>query len=334
MKPLFILITLSVFCFMGCEEGTLETFEEVYVISNQSEADMVKGIIGDAIFDLDDPERGFKGNIEIVNSSNGGDPIVDLSLFENYRFWLGSIKIESDDIEDLSFLKNIEQIRGGLEIVNCSNLKSIDLPNLAVIMDRCIIVNNPLATSIDLGSELLENVYDELLIDSLIIMDNESLTVWEKPKQPLDFIFHTTIINNPKLTSLESFSELSMPNRDFNLELFGATVNADGVNPGIDSLTMPKRTTITVSAPDNDFSWLSRAKNRISFQTPEFTRFNGEPFEDSILVDFIEEFTIIGDIEIDEVCDLKGAIMATPLVINSTSAGLITETILEDNCPE
>ena len=335
MKSFLILITLSALFFMSCEDDTLETFEAVYVISSQTEADMVKDIIGDAIFDLDDPEVGFKGDIEIVNpSGNRSDPIVDLSVFENYRFWLGSIKIESEDITDLSFLKDIEQVRNGLEIVNCPNLTSINLPNLAVIANRCIIDNNPKATFLDIGSTLLEDVYDDVLIDSLILTNNAELAVWAKSAAPIDLLFHATISGNPKLKLIEAFSEFSMPNGDFNLELVGTTVNPDGINPGIDSLRMPRRTNIIVSEPNNDYSWLSRAQDRIVIETTQFTRFNGESFLDSTIVDFIEEFNITGEIEIEEVCDLKGSIMATPLVITSNDGTPITEQVIINNCPE
>ena len=321
---------------MSCEDDTLETFEDVYTISCQTEADMVKSIIGDAIFDEDDPEVGFKGDIEILNPTGDcNDPIVDLSLFDNYRFWLGSIKIESDDITNLSFLKDIEQIRNGIEISNCTNLTSVDLPKIGVIASRCIIKNNPKLTSIDFGSNLLEDVYDELLIDSLSVTDNAELTTWVKPLQPIDFLFHATVWGNSNLTSLEAFSELSMPSREFNLELFGTTINPDGINPGVDSLTMPRSTTIRASVGGNDYSWLNRAKDRFIFDLPTFTRFNGETFVDSVLLDFIEEFRIEGEIVIDEVCDLQGAIQATPLVINSvTEARIITEQIIIDECPQ
>jgi len=240
MKPFLILFTLSLWCLTSCEVEPLQTFEDTYTISCQAEADMVKTIIGDAIFDEDDPEVGFKGNIEIVSPRGDcSDPIVDLSLFENYRFWLGSLKIESDDITDLSFLKNIEQFRNGLEIVNCANLSEISLSKVAVIASRCVIDNNPKITSIDIGSDLLDNVYDKLLIDSLSVSNNVELTTWLKPNQPLDFLFNATITGNPKLTSLEALSEMSMPNQEFNLELFGTTVNPDGSNPGISNTVGP-----------------------------------------------------------------------------------------------
>jgi len=320
---------------MSCEGDELVTFENVYTISCQSEADMVKSIIGDAIYNLDDPEVGFKGDIEILNpTGNCNDPIVDLSLFDNYRFWLGNLKIESDDITDLSFLKNIEQFRNGLEIVNCSNLTIINLKKVAVVASKCIIDNNPKLTSIDIGSNMLDDVYDEVLLDSMIVTNNAELTTWVKSLQPIDFLFHATVTGNPKLTSLESFSELSMPSRDFTLELFGTTVNPDGKNPGVDSLTMPRRTRIVATNGGNDYSWLNRAKDRIVYNLPTYTRYNGETFVDSILVDFIQDFDIIGEIEIEEVCDLLGTIQATPLAINSSNVGSITEQIIMDNCPE
>jgi len=348
MRVIYILISFLFVALASCDPEPLPVFEDVLIISCQEEADAAKQEIGNAVFNEDNPEEGFRGDIQIINSTGGcSTPITDLSLFDNFRFWRGSILIESNDITDLDFLGNLEQVRNGLEIRNCANLTDINLPNMGTIAEYFVVDNNPNLSSMSIGTEVDMEVYEFIVIDSLLLTNNAELNTWDRGASPIDFIRFANITNNPNLSSMGVLSELSLPFRRFTLDMNGTTVNPDGENLSMDSLTMPRETTINALLADNDYSWLSRAKGRDRFETVSssaITRDTSMFFPlisstmsmglDTIKVDSISFFNIAGEIEIDEVCDLQEVITNIPLDIFSNSEGQITAEILEIECPE
>ncbi len=322
MKTLLPIITLCFLVFAACEDEPLVVYPELITISCQEDADAAKQLIGDAIFDADDPEAGFRGNIEIKNATGGCSPVTDLSLFENYKFWLGSIDIESDAITDLSFLNTVEQIQGGLSIRNCSNLDNIVLPNTAFISDYFVLDNNSNLQSIEIGTELTDT-YDKISFDSIHFTNNTNLVEWKPGKYDIDFIKGAIITGNEQFTSWLALESLSLPSNYMELELYGVTVDDDNINTDLDSLILPKRTIINALAPDNDYSWLSKAKERFRFD------------DEGVKIDSVIQFVIQGNVSVAEVCSLKGVITETPLEIISTQNGsmMITEQTLMDECP-
>ncbi len=348
MRVNFILITILFVAFASCEPEPLPDLPEVITISCQDEADAAKQLIGNEIFNEDNPEEGFRGNIEIINSTGGcSAPITDLSLFENFKFWRGTLTIESNDITNLDFLANLEQVRNGLEIKNCANLTNINLPKMGTIAEYFVVDNNPNLTSISIGTDVDVDVYEEIIIDSCLVINNMELNTWARGASPIDFISFANITSNPNLTFLEALSELSMPSRQFILDMNGTTVNPSGENMDMDSLTMARETTINALQPGNDYSWLNKAKDRDRFETGNRTinsrdtsvifpiiATNQMMTADTVKVDSINFFNIIGEIEIDEVCDFREVITKIPLQISSNTVGEITAEILETECPE
>jgi len=309
-----------VLCFFSCEEPD-PVFPEVITLQCQEDVTMFSGIIESGVFDEKDPGAAFRGDVIIQTGSGCDSPISDLSFFNAHRFWLGSISIESDDITDLDFLKNVEQVRGGLRISNCNKLQKIDLPKMGFVGQFLSIEFNEELRSIEIGTSLPE-AYEQLGLDSVRIVENPKLAAWVPSSEILDFVKYAEIKDNPELKDLRILRDFSMPSTAFLLDMYGTVVNTDTMNIAMDSLPMPNTTIINAKASNNDFSWLSKAK-----VSPRFN-------EDGIDVGRITEFSISGDVVIEDLCPLKTVAEKTSLEVNSTSAGLISAQDILDNCPE
>lgn len=316
-------IALSALLFTSCEESD-PVFPDEVILTCQDEVDMVAPLISQGVFDEEDLGAEFKGDVIIRSASAGcGNPITDLSFFAAHKFWQGRLTIESDDITNLDFLSTIEQFRGGLIIRNCSNLESIALPSCAFVGQVFDITDNPNLTSLQIGNDLPFEVYEEIVLDSVNILNNVELVEWLPGEETVNFVRFARILGNERLTNLTALGALSMPSSTFELDFYGTTVNEDGLNTSIDSLAMPIKTTITANEPDNDYTWLSMAKIN--------SRFN----DNGINIGRIDNFVIQGAVTALELCSLKSIADTTSLEIISTVTGsmvLITTQDLEDEC--
>lgn len=323
MRTFSLFCFLSIFIFTACEEAD-PVFPTDVFLSCQEDVDEIAPLIADAIFDFTDPLAGFKGNVFINSSTNDCDsPITDLSFFQNHIFWLGSITIESDDITNLDFLANVEQVRSGLIIRNCPNLEAIELPRLAEIQKQFDVNNNPLLERIVLGNDHPE-VYERIFLDSVIINNNPMLTSWTPGNTDVVFGRSARIISNESLTDLSGLRNLEMPRNTMELELNGTFINEDGINTDLDSLNMPFSTLINALEGDNDYSWLSMAKI-----TPIFPL----EIEDMQVVDLgrIDDFIISGEVTIPELCPLASIADTTSLQV-FPNVGSISIDSLEAQC--
>jgi len=308
----------------SCEEED-PVFPDEVILSCQEDVDMISSLLVQGIVDPTDLAAGFRGDVIIQNSTGScGSPITSLPFFEEYRFWRGAIRIESNDITNLDFLSNIEQIRGGLSIRNCENLTAVDLPSCAFIGELLVINNNPNLTSIQIGQNHPEDTYETIELDSVTITNNPLLTTWSPGLSIIDFIRAATITDNPLLTDLTALSNLSMPSNFLEFAFHNTTINTDRMNSDLDSLLMPNNTLITAVLPDNDYSWLSKATIRPRFD------------EDGQDIGSIESFRIMGEVTVPELCPLAAIADTTGLEVIANVNGNnmeITPEILETECP-
>lgn len=324
MRFLSTLCILTFLFFSTCEDPD-PVFPDEIVLSCQEDVDMMAPLILQGVFDELDPGAAFRGSVIIETAGSCGNPITDLSFFSEFRFWLGDLRIESNDITDLNFLSTVEQFRNGLTITNCANLTSVNLPSCAVVETVFDVSNNPRLTEMQLGNALDEDIYEDIDIDSLELSDNPLLASWQPGLTRVDFGRAARIKENPLLTDLTALSSLSMPSNELDFDIFGITVNESGENMDTDSLNMPLSTIIDARAPVNDYSWLSMAKI-----TPRFN-------DDGIDVGIINNFIISGDVTVPELCPLASIADTTGLEVFSTAytpMETITAERIEDECPE
>lgn len=325
MRILSTYCIITVFLFSACEDPD-PVFPEEVVLSCQEDVDMIAPLLLQGVFDALDPIAAFRGNVTIEsNTGSCGSPITDLSFFEAYRFWLGSLTINSTDITDLDFLSTIEQFRGGLTITNCDNLDSISLPSCALIEEFFTVTNNPILTDIQIGQDLDEDIYEEIDIDSMVMVSNPALTSWRPGLSNIDFVKTALIRDNTLLTDLSALSNLSMPSTTFDMEMYGATINESGENMDTDSLNMPSNTFINAVLPNNDYSWLSKA-----IVTPRFN-------DDGVNIGRIDTFRIFGQVSVPELCPLVDIAASIGLEVVSNVNGTLTNITpeqLEMECPE
>jgi hypothetical protein len=324
MRFLSTYCIIAIFLISACEEPAL-VFPDEVVLSCQEDVDMIAPLLIQGVFDELDPGAGFRGNVTIKSGGSCGTPITDLSFFSAYRFWLGSLTINSNDIDNLDFLSTIEQFRSGLSIVGCSNLRSISLPQCAEIEDFLDVIDNTLLEEIQIGQDHNEEIYDEIFIDSLELLYNPILESWRPGLTRVNFGRAARIVENPFLTDLTALSNLSMPRNIMDIQLYGSTINETGENMDPDSLLMPARTFIDAIRPDNDYSWLSKAKI-----TPRID-------DEGLDIGTIADFRITGSVTIPELCPLASIADTTGLEVISTLNGMmttITAEMLEVECPE
>jgi len=308
MRFITVLFIVSLFSIYSCEEPDT-VFPDSITLQCQEDVDLVSDLLRNGIYTEEDPAAAFRGDVIITSQiGNCESPITDLSFFNEHKFWLGSITIESDAFTDLSFLKNVEQIRGGFNISNCNNLQTLSLPKLGFIGQNFIVDSNEELASIEIGTALPE-VYEKIGIDAARITNNPKLASWVKGSEKLDFIVSAEIQNNPELKNLEIFHDFSMPSSTFMLDMYGTVINIDSMNLAIDSLSMPNTTVINALAPNNDYSFLSKAKVR--------SRFN----EDGVDVGRIIECTIQGSLTLEELCPIKDIAESISLNAVNTSGG-------------
>ncbi len=323
MKILSTFCILSILFFSACEDPD-PVFPEEIVLACQEDVDEIAPLLLQGVFDQLDPGAAFRGSLRI-ESGSCGSPITDLSFFSEYRFWLGTLVISSDDITNLDFLSTIEQFRNGFSIVNCSNLTSISLPACAEIEGFFDVINNPVLTEIQIGQNHDEEIYEEIDIDSMSMLSNPTLTAWRPGLTRVNFGRAALLKENPLLTDLTALSDLSLPSNVLDFDLYGVTVNESGENPAMDSINMPFNTFIEAMRPNNDYTWLSMAKI-----TPRFN-------DDGVDVGRIENFRISGEVTVPELCPIASVADTLSLSIVSTAyAGMmeITTERLEDECPE
>ncbi len=324
MRILLAFCVIALFIFSACEEPA-PIFPDEVILSCQEDVDSIAPLLIQGIFDERNPDNAFRGNVTILSDGSCGSPITNLSFFSEFRFLLGSLTINSDEIFNLEFLSTIEQFRSGISIIGCSNLRTINLPQCAEIEDFFVVIDNDLLEDIQIGQEQNEELYDELFIDSLVLVDNPILEAWRPSLNRVNFGRAARIVENPFLTDLTALSNLSMPRNTMDLQLYSTTVNESGENMDPDSLLMPASTFIDAIRPDNDYSWLSKAKI-----TPRFD-------DEGIDIGTIADFSISGAVTIPELCPLASIADTTGLEVVSTSFGtmmIITPEMLVDECPE
>src|SRR5690606_37000947 len=159
----------------------------------------------------------------ILNSQTEVDDFA--TNYPNCTEISGSLKINGNDITDLSPLSNLTSVGGYLQINDNSNLTNLDgLSNLTSVGGNLFISANSSLTNLD-GLSNLTSVGVHLYINS-----NSNLTSLDGLSNLTSVGGHLTINNNSSLTNLDGLNNLTSVGGHLTINSNSSLTNLDGLS--------------------------------------------------------------------------------------------------------